>query len=61
MNGFGQLDANITYSVNDNTSLLLQVVNLTDNEQQKDYDDVNRPIGTFSFGRRWLAGVQVKF
>lgn len=61
MNGFGQLDANITYSVNDNTSLLLQVVNLTDNEQEKDYDDVNRPIGTFSFGRRWLAGVQVKF
>lgn len=61
LDGFGQFDLTFDYSINDNISLNLQAINLTDEEQVRHFGDANRPIGTFNFGRRILAGVQVRF
>lgn len=59
--GYGQLDANISYNLNDNVTLLLQGVNLSDSKQEADLGDDNRPYFINHYGRRLFAGVQMKF
>ncbi|GAA0370746.1 TonB-dependent receptor [Bowmanella denitrificans] len=59
--GYGQFDANISYNLNDNVTLLLQGVNLSDSKQEANVGDDSRPYFVNHYGRRLFAGVQMKF
>lgn len=61
---YGQWDANVNYHINNNISLNLQVLNLTD-ENKENYvksetGDTAR-LAEYNYGRRLFAGVSVKF
>lgn len=60
---YGQVDANFTYNVNDNLSLVLEAINLTD-EHTFSYQEegVEQALtGVYADGRRFLAGVRFNF
>lgn len=60
---YGQLDINLSYHVNDNITVVLEGVNLTD-EQTFSYQQkgVTQALtGVYADGRRFVTGVRVKF
>ncbi|AWL11188.1 hypothetical protein HMF8227_00692 [Saliniradius amylolyticus] len=61
---YGQWDANFGYDINDNVSVTLQVLNLTD-ENQKTFVESEQGtralLSEYNYGRRAYAGVSVKF
>ncbi|GAB3035033.1 TonB-dependent receptor [Bowmanella dokdonensis] len=59
--GYGQLDANLSYHLNENVTLLLQGVNLSDAKQEANVGDDSRPYFINHYGRRLFAGVQMTF
>lgn len=60
---YGQLDANVSYKVNDNLTLVLEGINLTDelifSYQEKGVE--NALTGLYRDGRRYVAGVRFNF
>ncbi|HEY8567764.1 TonB-dependent receptor [Microbulbifer sp.] len=59
--GYGQVDANISYQLTDNVSLVLQLLNLTDSEQTSFWDSTERVGDIHQYGRRVFAGINAKF
>jgi len=57
---FGTLDASASYNVNDNITLFVEGVNLTD-EVRQEYNADARYIGNETFGSRYYFGVRAKF
>ncbi|MBI1685690.1 TonB-dependent receptor [Caulobacter hibisci] len=57
---FGSLDASASYSLNDNITLFVEGVNLTD-EVRIEYNAAARRIGNETFGSRYFFGVRAKF
>lgn len=57
---FGSLDASASYNVNDNITLFVEGVNLTD-EVRQEYNADARFIGNETFGSRYFFGVRAKF
>ncbi|PAJ74564.1 TonB-dependent receptor [Pseudoalteromonas sp. NBT06-2] len=58
---FGQLDANISYSLNEHFSLVLEGINLN-NEITYIYERNHyAPVGLYQNGRRFYVGVRVKY
>ncbi len=60
---YGQLDANVMYNINENISLVLEAVNLTD-EQTFSYQEkgVKQALtGLYADGRRFVAGLRFNF
>nr|WP_281167234.1 TonB-dependent receptor [Colwellia piezophila] len=59
--GFGQYDATLAYNLNDITTFTLQAINLTDAEQNWNYDgDEDMVYQDHQYGRRIMLGVTVK-
>nr|WP_010132190.1 TonB-dependent receptor [Microbulbifer agarilyticus] len=59
--GYGQLDANLSYQLTDNVSLVMNLLNLTDSEQSSSWGDQSLPGDVNQYGRRIFAGVNAKF
>jgi len=57
---YGQLDASLGYNINDNLSLFLEGINLTDEELVQENAPA-RPIQFETFGKRFFMGVRGKF
>ncbi len=57
---YGQLDASVGFDINDNLSLFLEGINLTD-EQLVQENAPARPIQFETFGKRFFMGVRGKF
>jgi len=57
---YGQLDASFGYNINDNVSLFLEGINLTDEELVQENSPA-RPIQFETFGKRFFMGVRGKF
>lgn len=60
---YGQVDANLTYNINENLALVLEGVNLTD-EKTFSYQEEgvkNALTGLYADGRRYVAGVRFNF
>ncbi|WP_346837181.1 TonB-dependent receptor [Microbulbifer sp. SAOS-129_SWC] len=59
--GFGQVDASFAYHINENASVTLEAVNLTD-EEVKQYSGVEaRLTSLYQNGRRFVVGARYKF
>ncbi|MEE2023942.1 TonB-dependent receptor [Alkalimonas mucilaginosa] len=58
---FGQLDASLTYNFNDNVSFVVEAVNLLDEDLYQYHIDKTRPASLYQNGRRFTAGVNVRF
>lgn len=61
LKSYGQYDLNLSYDLNDNVAFSLQVINLSNADQERYFKDPDRTIGEFNFGRRIMAGVQLRF
>lgn len=59
--GFAQVDASVSYELNDNVSLVAQALNLTDEAIYKYSNDKSRPYAWYKNGRRLFVGVQLSF
>ena len=59
--GYGQVDANLSYQLTDNVSLVLQLLNLTDSEQETQWETSQRVGDIHQYGRRVFAGISAKF
>ncbi|AYV48699.1 TonB-dependent receptor [Caulobacter flavus] len=57
---FGTLDVSASYNVNDNITVFVEGVNLTD-EVRQEYNADARQIGNETFGSRYFFGVRAKF
>jgi TonB-dependent receptor len=57
---YGQLDVSFGYNINDNLSLFLEGINLTDEELVQENAPA-RPIQFETFGKRFFVGVRGKF
>ncbi len=60
---YGQVDMNLTYNINENISIVLEAMNLTD-EQTFTYQEkgVEQALtGSYADGRRFVTGVRVNF
>jgi len=57
---YGQLDASFGFNINDNVSLFLEGINLTDEELVQENAPA-RPIQFETFGKRFFLGVRGKF
>ncbi|QFU06367.1 catecholate siderophore receptor CirA (plasmid) [Pseudoalteromonas sp. THAF3] len=60
---YGQIDANLTYNINDNVAVVLEAINLTD-EHTFSYqeEDVKQALtSVYADGRRFTAGVRFNF
>lgn len=58
---YGQYDATLGYNLNEITTFTLQAINLTDAEQNWNYDgDENLVYQDHQYGRRIMLGVTVK-
>jgi outer membrane receptor protein involved in Fe transport len=57
---YGQLDASLGYNINDNLSVFLEGINLT-NEELVQENAPARPIQFETFGKRFFMGVRGKF
>ncbi|WP_042143764.1 MULTISPECIES: TonB-dependent receptor [unclassified Pseudoalteromonas] len=63
IDAYGQVDANITYNVNENLAVVLEAINLT-NEHTFSYQakGVEQALtGVYADGRRYVAGVRFNF
>lgn len=58
---YGQLDANISYQVNDNLILSLEGINLTDETQRVHGRHENQALWVTQNGPRYMFGVRYKF
>ncbi|WP_416307406.1 TonB-dependent receptor [Neptunicella sp. SCSIO 80796] len=61
---YGQWDANFSYNLNQNISLSLQVLNLTDENQQsfaQSESGTRVLLSDYNYGRRVFAGISAKF
>ena len=58
---FGTLDANVTYNVTDNLSLLLEATNILQDTDRTLFDPIDLPSDTFDNGRRVLFGLRASF
>ena len=61
VDGSERYDATFSYRFGNNTSLVLQAINLTDEVQSRYAGEYYRHLGTFENGRKFRAGVQMKF
>ncbi|WP_237067697.1 TonB-dependent receptor [Microbulbifer guangxiensis] len=59
--GYGQLDANLSYQLTNNVSLVMNLLNLTDEEQSTEWGEQGLPGDVHQYGRRIFAGVSAKF
>ncbi|MCC5827223.1 TonB-dependent receptor [Alkalimonas sp.] len=59
--GYGQIDTNISYRINQNFTAMLQVVNLGDAKAKAEVGDDGVPFRINHFGRRVFAGVRATF
>jgi TonB-dependent receptor len=57
---YGQLDVSLGYNINDNVSVFLEGINLTDEELVQENAPA-RPIQFETFGKRFFMGVRGKF
>ncbi|ALS97548.1 TonB-dependent receptor [Lacimicrobium alkaliphilum] len=61
---YGQWDANFSYDFNDNFSVMLQILNLTDENQKafvKSESGAKALLSEYNYGRRAFVGVSAKF
>lgn len=58
---FGQLDASLTYNFSENVSFVVEAVNLLDEDLYQYHIDKGRPASLYENGRRFTAGVNVRF
>ncbi|WP_141455344.1 TonB-dependent receptor [Pseudoxanthomonas sp. z9] len=58
---YGQLDANVSYQVNDHLSLSLEGINLTDETQRVHGRHVNQALWVTQNGPRYMFGLRYKF
>ena len=58
---FGQLDASLTYNFSENVSVVVEAVNLLDEDLYQYHIDKARPASLYENGRRFTAGVNVRF
>lgn len=59
--GYGQIDANFSYDVTENVSVVLQMLNLTDEEQGSYWGSDSRTGDINQYGRRYYMGLSAKF
>ncbi|MBB5211272.1 TonB-dependent receptor [Microbulbifer hydrolyticus] len=59
--GYGQLDANVSYRLTDNIDLVVNLLNLTDAEQSSEWGEQGFVGDVHQYGRRIFAGVSAKF
>ena len=59
--GYGQVDANLSYQLTDNISLVMNLLNLTDEEQSSEWGEQGLIGDVHQYGRRIFAGVSAKF
>ncbi|WP_016956704.1 TonB-dependent receptor [Catenovulum agarivorans] len=58
---YSQLDASVSYNLNDNWSVTLEGQNLTDSEIFHYQEQKYRPIGLYTFGRSFYLSTSFKF
>lgn len=58
---FGQLDASLTYNFSETVSFVVEAVNLLDEDLYQYHIDKARPTSLYENGRRFTAGVNVRF
>ncbi|WP_407353736.1 TonB-dependent receptor [Luteimonas sp. R10] len=56
-----QLDLSVRYAVNESLSLFLDANNLTDEQGLRYQGDKSRPLEAEGFGRRYMAGMRLRF
>lgn len=59
--GYGQIDTNVSYRINENFTALFQIVNLGDAKAKAEVGDDGAPFRINHFGRRIFAGVSARF
>lgn len=59
--GYGQLDANLSYRLTDNVSLVMNLLNLNDAEQSSEWGNQGLPGDVHQYGRRIFTGISAKF
>ncbi|SFC98110.1 TonB-dependent receptor [Pseudoalteromonas denitrificans] len=63
IDAYGQVDANVTYNINENLAFVLEAINLT-NEHTFSYQEKGLKqalTGVYSDGRRFVAGIRFNF
>ncbi|AOT10349.1 TonB-dependent receptor [Pseudoalteromonas luteoviolacea] len=63
IDAYGQIDANLTYNINENLAVVLEAINLTD-EHTFSYQEegVEQALtGVYADGRRFVAGIRFNF
>jgi iron complex outermembrane receptor protein len=58
---FGTLDANVSFNVTDNLSLLLEATNILEDTDRQVFEPIDLPADTFDSGRRVLIGLRGSF
>ncbi|CAM5205263.1 TonB-dependent receptor [Alishewanella longhuensis] len=58
---FGQLDASLTYNFSETISFVVEAVNLLDEDLYQYHIDKARPASLYKNGRRFTAGVNIRF
>lgn len=58
---FGQLDASLTYNFSETVSFVVEAVNLLDEDLYQYHIDKARPASLYKNGRRFTAGVNIRF
>jgi iron complex outermembrane receptor protein len=58
---FGQLDASVTYNFSETVSFVVEAVNLMDEDLYQYHIDKARPASLYENGRRFTAGVNIRF
>ncbi len=61
VDGSERYDATFSYRIGDNTSIVLQGINLTNEVQSRYAGEYYRHLGTYENGRKFRAGIRIKF